>query len=215
MREQKLTDAEQALREYKSRIAGMAVEEMDLSKIACELGALADARVREVVAGAFMRADTEAPEVEIDGERWDNRQVTRGEYHTTFGVVVVEQRTYQRAGRGRVAIPLDLRLGIMEGRYTPKEAITARLPPPRERSPDKPSWMPFTWPRSCRKGRMPSRARQRARRRSSPPRSVRPFCSSAKPFCRTASRHCTKSSGAPTRNEKRETRNEKRVKRAA
>jgi hypothetical protein len=69
MSEQKLTDAEKALREYERRIAGMPVEEMDLATIECELRALADARVREVVAVAFMRADTEAPDVEIDGER--------------------------------------------------------------------------------------------------------------------------------------------------
>jgi hypothetical protein len=120
MNEQKLTDAEQALRQYERRIAGMPVEAMDLTTIECELRALADARAREVVTVALRRADTEAPEVEIDGERWGNRQVTRGEYHTTFGVVMMDRSTYQRAGRGRVAIPLDLRLGIMERRYTPK-----------------------------------------------------------------------------------------------
>jgi hypothetical protein len=120
MSELKLTDAEQALREYERRIAAMPVEGIELAEIERELRVLADARAREVVAVALRRADTEAPEVEIDGERWGNRQVTRGEYHTTFGVVVQERSTYQRGGRGRVAIPLDLRLGIMEGRYTPK-----------------------------------------------------------------------------------------------
>jgi hypothetical protein len=37
-------------------------------------------------------------------------------------MVPVERSVYQRSGRGRVAVPLDLRLGIVESRYTPKMA---------------------------------------------------------------------------------------------
>src|SRR4029077_4835582 len=64
-------------------------------------------------------ADTDASEVEIEGQRWGNRRVNRGEYQTVFGPVTVERSVYQQSGRGRVAIPLDLRLGIVEGMYTP------------------------------------------------------------------------------------------------
>jgi len=39
-----------------------------------------------------------------------------------FGVVEIERSIYQQAGRGKVAVPLDLRLGIVEGAYTPRMA---------------------------------------------------------------------------------------------
>jgi hypothetical protein len=39
-----------------------------------------------------------------------------------FGDIELERATYQRSGRGRVAVPLELRLGIVEGAYTPRVA---------------------------------------------------------------------------------------------
>jgi len=117
-----MTDAERALGEYVGKIRAMSPDEMDLAAVECEVRALTEARGRELMAEAMKRADTAAPEVEIDGTRWGNRRVSRGEYHTMFGVVHLERSTYQQAGRGRVAVPLDLRLGIVEGRYTPKMA---------------------------------------------------------------------------------------------
>jgi hypothetical protein len=48
--------------------------------------------------------------------------VLPGEYETVFGAVPLNRSVYQRGGRGRVAVPLELRLGIVEGRYTPKMA---------------------------------------------------------------------------------------------
>jgi hypothetical protein len=122
MNEQKLTDAERALREYEEKVGSMPVGALDLATIESEVRALTEARAREMMAVALKRADTEAPEVEIDGQRWGNRQVARGVYQTMFGAVALERSVYQRAGRGRVAVPLDLRLGISEGRYTPKMA---------------------------------------------------------------------------------------------
>jgi hypothetical protein len=116
------TDAERALREYEQKIGTMLSKKMDLISIEEEIRTLTEARARELMAAVLEHADTDAPEIEIDGERWGNRRVHRGEYHTVFGVLVVERSVYQRSGRGRVAIPLDLRLGIVEGRYTPKMA---------------------------------------------------------------------------------------------
>lgn len=75
---------------------------------------------RELMAEVFRRADTEAPEVLIDGAAWGNQKRSRAPYVTMFGEVRVERSTYQRLGRGRLAVPMDLRLGIVEGRYTPK-----------------------------------------------------------------------------------------------
>ena len=116
------TDAEQALRDYASRVASMKADELDLISIEAEVRALAEARAREVMATALRRADTAASEVEIAGQRWGNRRVERGEYRTMFGPVSIERSTYQRSGGGPVAVPLDLRVGIVEGRYTPKMA---------------------------------------------------------------------------------------------
>ena len=122
MKDLELTDAERALREYAKKVGSMRLEDVDLLSVEEEVRALAEARAREVVAVALKRADTDAPEVEIDGQRWGNRRVERGEYHSMFGAMSIERSTYQRAGGGRIAVPLDLRLGIVEGRYTPKMA---------------------------------------------------------------------------------------------
>lgn len=117
-----LTEAERALRDCEARLAGMAPDGMDLASIEGEIRALTEARGRELMAAALSRADTDAPEIEIAGARWGNRRVERGVYQTMFGAVAIERSTYQRQGRGRVAVVLDLRLGIVEGRYTPKMA---------------------------------------------------------------------------------------------
>ena len=73
------TDAERALREYERKIACTRPEDIDLVPLEEELRALLDARGREMMAKALKRADTDAPEVEIDGQRWGNRRVHRGE----------------------------------------------------------------------------------------------------------------------------------------
>lgn len=117
-----VSDAEQALRQYEAKLRTIPVGELDLAAIESEVRALTEARGRELMAEALARADTTAPEVEINGVRWGNRRVLRGEYHTMFGVVPRDRSTYQRAGNGPIAVPLDLRLGIVEGRYTPKMA---------------------------------------------------------------------------------------------
>jgi hypothetical protein len=117
-----LSDAERALVNYRRKLAGMTREELDLTSIECEIRALTEAAGRELMAVALKRADTEAPEVLIDGERWGNRRVLPGEYETMFGAVLLPRSVYQRGGRGRVAVPLELHLGIVEGRYTPKMA---------------------------------------------------------------------------------------------
>lgn len=116
------TDAERALREYEQRIGTMPPDSLDLMSVEEEIRRLLDARGREMVAVALKRADTQAPEVEIAGQRWGNRRVHPGEYSTAFGEVAVERGVYQRGGHGRVAVPLELRLGMVEGRYTPKMA---------------------------------------------------------------------------------------------
>ena len=120
MSEIDLSDAERAVRDYRKKLVEMPADGIKLATVECEVRALTEALGRELMAEALKRADTDAPEVLIDGECWGNRRVLPGEYETMFGAVPLDRSTYQRGGRGRVAVPLELRLGIVEGRYTPK-----------------------------------------------------------------------------------------------
>ena len=86
--------------------------EKSAMNIVCELGV-------SLMAEVLRRADEQAPEVLANGALWGNRAVSKGRYTTKFGDVVLDRSGYQRSGRGRVLFPLDLRLGIVEGRYTP------------------------------------------------------------------------------------------------
>jgi hypothetical protein len=79
---------------------------------------------RGLMREAFEIADTTAAEVTVSGETWGFRRVYTGTYETTFGEVSLPRSTYQKSGRGRALMPLDLRLGIVEGRYTP---LVARI----------------------------------------------------------------------------------------
>jgi len=75
---------------------------------------------RELMTEVFKRADTTTSEVRIDGALWGNQRRSSAPYVTIFGEIRVERSGYQRQGRGRVAVPMELRLGIVEGRYTPR-----------------------------------------------------------------------------------------------
>ena len=79
---------------------------------------------RALMREVFEAADTAASEVSVGGERWGNRRETTGNYETSFGEVSLQRATYQKAGRGRVLIPVDARLGMVEGRYSP---LVARI----------------------------------------------------------------------------------------
>lgn len=70
----------------------------------------------------FERADASEPELLINGELWGNHQRVHATYQTMFGSFEMMRGTYQRSGRGRVAVPMELRLSIAEGRYTPQLA---------------------------------------------------------------------------------------------
>jgi hypothetical protein len=86
--------------------------ERDAQELANELG-------RVLMKEAFAIANTTSSEVTVCGETWGFQRVYTGTYETTFGEVSVARSTYQQKGKGRALIPLDLRLGIVEGRYTP------------------------------------------------------------------------------------------------
>jgi hypothetical protein len=120
--EEPQTPGERALIDFQREMRSMKGETVDLLKVEAEIGCLLRTLGCELLAEAMARADTDAPEVVIDGQRWGNRRVTTGTYQSIFGMFELERSTYQQSGRGRVAVPMDLRLGIVEGAYTPKLA---------------------------------------------------------------------------------------------
>ena len=109
-----------------NKLDGLALEKR-ATEIVIELGL---GMMQEV----FRRADECAPEVVVSGALWGNRQVTPGTYTVTFGSFALERSGYQQSGRGRVLFPVDSRLGIVEGRYSPAMAglmarTIAEMPP--------------------------------------------------------------------------------------
>ncbi len=116
------TPGERELAAYREEIRAMHADEVDLLHI--EEGIVERLKVigAEMMAEAIKMADTDAAEILVDGERFGSRRTSRGTYQTIFGAVVVDRSVYQHAGRGRLRIPMDLRLGILEGAYTPKLA---------------------------------------------------------------------------------------------
>lgn len=123
-----LDDVENVVRrmgELGAEIDGLTEEDVDVDAIEARVQECANAWGRAMVARAMKRADTDAPEVTIDGERWGNRRVSAHDYESVFGSTSVERSVYQQSGRGRVSIPMDLRLGIVEGTYTPRVARIA------------------------------------------------------------------------------------------
>lgn len=114
------TAGERELATYRKEIRAMRSDEVDLLSV--EEGIVMRLKTigAEMMVEAMKQADTDAAEVVIDGERCGSRRTSRGTYQTMFGEIVIERSVYQQAGRGRLRIPMDLRLGIEEGAYTPK-----------------------------------------------------------------------------------------------
>lgn len=113
------------INELWERIGNLEPGKIDLLAVEREIQEALHAVGRETMAHAMKRADPAAPEVVIDGARWGNRREIRATYATVFGEVELERGAYQQAGRGPVAVPMDLRLGVVEGRYTPALARIA------------------------------------------------------------------------------------------
>jgi hypothetical protein len=120
--ENEMQMAARELQEFRREISAMTANGIDLLAVERKAQELTNAYGRALMREAIARADASAPEVTIDGEDWGNRRATRATYTTVFGDIEMERGTYQRSGRGRVAVPLELRLGIVEGAYTPRVA---------------------------------------------------------------------------------------------
>jgi Uncharacterised protein family (UPF0236) len=114
------TPGERELATYREQIRAMRSDEVDLLRV--EEGIVLRLKTigAEMMVEAMKQADTYATEVVIDGERCGSRRRSRGTYQTMFGEIDFERSVYQLGGRGRLRIPMDLRLGIEEGAYTPK-----------------------------------------------------------------------------------------------
>lgn len=89
---------------------------------------------REALGQELARFDLDAPQVEIDGERYDRVLRCETTYTSAAGPVRVERSLYRGPGGGRSLCPLNLRAGIMEGGWTPQAAkqatwATAHLTP--------------------------------------------------------------------------------------
>lgn len=116
------TPGERELSRYRDEIRAMHADQVDLLRIEQTIVERLKVIGAEMMVEAMKAADTDAAEVIIDGERCGSRRTSRGTYQTIFGPIEIERSVYQHAGRGRLRIPLDARLGIVEGAYTPKLA---------------------------------------------------------------------------------------------
>ena len=113
------------IEEFRQKLGNSPAGELDALVLEREVQMLVHELGRALMREVFCAADEQAPEVLINGQRWGNRRVTKGTYTCLFGdLEEVPHSIYQQGGRGRVAAPMELRLGIVEGRYTP---IVARV----------------------------------------------------------------------------------------
>jgi len=97
----------------------------DFDQIEQALHRLFVAAEREALSRELARFDLDVPQVEIDGERYD--QVLRCEttYNSAVGPVRVERSLYRHPSGGRSVCPLELGSGIIEGYWTPLAAKQA------------------------------------------------------------------------------------------
>jgi hypothetical protein len=112
----------QAIDEFRREVATTAPDDLDCGELERRLREKLNAVGCGVMKEVMERADTKVPQVTINGKAWGNRRESKGTYGTTFGEIALSRSIYSRPGGGPVAVPLDLRLGIHEGRYTPQMA---------------------------------------------------------------------------------------------
>jgi hypothetical protein len=107
-----------ALDEFRRDVSELEVEELDCEQLERRLQELVNGIGCSCMQEVLQRADTKVSEVEYGGERWGNRRESPGTYETRFGEVKLNRSIYSRSGGGPVLVPLELRLGLVEGRYT-------------------------------------------------------------------------------------------------
>jgi hypothetical protein len=115
-----ISEGIRALVEFRRKLARTPPNRLDCVELEREVLQITKSIGREAMKEVFERADCPEPELRIDGVHWGNRRSIRATYTTLFGDVTVERGTYQQGGHGPVAVPVELRLAIVEGRYTPQ-----------------------------------------------------------------------------------------------
>jgi hypothetical protein len=120
MTSSRVAKAQRAIDDFRRELAETEPKDLNCQDLERQVQGLVNALGRELMVEVFRRADVEAPMVTIGGEQWGNRRVTKGTYITLFGDIEIERSTFQKNGGGRVVIPLEKRLGIVEKRYTPQ-----------------------------------------------------------------------------------------------
>ena len=93
------------------------VFERELHSAVLRLGA-------EVMAADLARMDVRVDGIRVDGEAYRPKHSAKGEYMTLLGPVVVDRMVYEsRGGHGeKRCVPLEMRLGFMDGHWTPVAA---------------------------------------------------------------------------------------------
>jgi hypothetical protein len=111
-----------AIDEFRRQLEETPPDELECLELEREIRRRVNAIGLELMRAVIQRADTKEPEVLIDGKRWGNRRESPGEYTTLFGDLKEPRSIYSQPGGGPVAVPVNARLGIIEGRYTPQVA---------------------------------------------------------------------------------------------
>ena len=104
------------------RYAAQRGEELDLVQVEREVQEGLNKLGRVIMGHVLASADTKVETLEFEGARWGARRESAQEYMSIFGPLKVTRSIYQKAGGGPVLVPLDVRLGIVEKRYTPRVA---------------------------------------------------------------------------------------------
>jgi hypothetical protein len=121
-RDKTIKRAIEALDGFRREVRETEPSELDLLDVERRLRDVLNEVGCECMGEAMERADAKAPMIEYAGQRWGNRRESPATYTTSFGDTKLVRATYQRSGGGKVAVPLELRLGIVEGRYSPQAA---------------------------------------------------------------------------------------------
>ncbi len=125
----------EALRGYLAQRQSTPIGEgKDFEEHEKELHRLFSACEAEIVADDLARHDVDADYISVDGVRY--RKAIRAEetYVGQAGEMRVERHLYQPVGGGPSICPLELRAGIVEGKWTPRAArlmasVVAEMPP--------------------------------------------------------------------------------------
>jgi hypothetical protein len=117
-----LEEGLQALADFRRDLSKTPPSEVDLERLEGLVQVRLNAIGRALMAEVLEHADVKSPEVTVNGKKWGNRRESPGTYYFKFGEVKVQRSIYSPAGGGPVAVPLELRLGLVEGRYSPQVA---------------------------------------------------------------------------------------------